>query len=62
MAEHVYKMGSSFCAYIPSQTIDAFWSALTDVVYWSMDQVSIFDINRVACNYNSYRPNQPSPW
>jgi BTB/POZ domain len=48
MADHIYKTRCPGCAHMPSEKIDAFWSALTDVFYWSMETVSAFDINGVA--------------
>jgi BTB/POZ domain len=62
LASHIQGTKCSYCAHIPSQKIHVFWSALTAVVHRSMEMVSVFDINEVACSYNSYRPNQLSPW
>jgi BTB/POZ domain len=61
LAGHIDASRCSSCAYMPSQTIHAFWSALTDLVHQSMEKVRVFDINGVACSYNSYRQIQLSP-
>ena len=48
LASHINVAGCRFCSSIPSQTIHAFWSALTDAVHQSMKRVSVFDIDRVT--------------
>jgi BTB/POZ domain len=45
LASHISGGYCRFCSSIPSQTIHAFWSALSDVVHQSIKRVSVFDID-----------------
>ena len=58
LARHVFDPGRgstrcSFCVCIPSQTIHAFWLALTHVVHQEMEKVSVVDMDYVACSYRT---------
>jgi BTB/POZ domain len=60
LASHIIVTYCQCCSRIPSQTIHAFWSALTDVVQQSMKRVSVLDIDGVTYIHNFHRPNPPS--